>query len=126
MEACERGTMTGYAEIDGSASFSASPTTEGVRGWNCTGEPIRVRRRAAGDYDIVFDGQDYRIQMGLVSADYSSPNVIATVSQAFQIGRENPSANDWPYPTVGIMVRLRDHNGNPVDAKFRVMALPRP
>lgn len=126
MNNCERGTMTGYVEVNGSSSFPSTPTTQGVSGWNCTGKPIRVKRNGVGDYHVVFDDQDYLIQMAVASADYYSPNIVATTSQAFQIGRENNSATEWPYPTVGVMVRLRDHNGAAVDGTFRLMAMPRP
>ena len=126
LDKCERGSMTGYAEINGSSSFPSTPTANGVSGWNCTGAPIRARRTGTGSYEVVFDNQDYLIQMAIGSADYYHPTTTVSVSQAYQIGHGDGSGGSFPYPTVGVIVNLRDHNGSPVDGRFRVMAMPRP
>jgi hypothetical protein len=125
LQKCQRGTLSGYARVEASSSFPSSPTTSGVSGWNCTGQGIKVLRLGVGMYEVVFYGQDYMLQTGVANTDFYSAGTSVQVSNAVQIGYGDGSAGGWPYPTVGLEVRVLNAAGSPVDAPFRLMAVPR-
>ena len=121
---CGLGTVTGAAWVNATSDFPSTPTTTDVIGWNCTGQPVTVKRRAVGEYMVVFAGQNDFLPLAVGSADIRAPATgYVQVSEALPIGNNKPDG--WPNPTFGFLVGVRDGGGNPIDERFELIVTRR-
>jgi hypothetical protein len=115
VEPCAEGAVSGYAFVDGSPSFSATPGTAGVlHSHNCTGETIRARRAGNGSYEVVFDGQQELNRLATASAQPA----LASVSVAPAATLVNPA---WAPGTIGFTVHVSRHDGVSLDDGFTIV-----
>ena len=121
---CGLGTVTGAVWVNATSGFPNTPTPTDVIGWNCTGLPVTVKRRAVGEYMVVFEGQNDFLPLAVGNADFRMPATgYAQVSEALPIGNNKPDG--WPVGTFGFLVGVRDGGGTPVDEPFELMVTRR-
>lgn len=103
------GAIHGYARVIASASFSSTFTTDGVeQPYNCSGQPVEVRRTGMGFYEVRFDGTSGGVAVATnMQAPSASPSSFSvalsrTSSGTFvaAVSDLNNSLADWPFVIV--------------------------
>jgi hypothetical protein len=122
VDSCGPGSLAAYVEVDASASFPASLTGSGVRGFACEG-PALARRSAEGFYIVCFPELEPEA-LGTVTSgtDHDfGPSLGTDNLVTFTRGVNDPACGD----AAQISVRSVDVDGGLEDADFGLIVAAR-
>ncbi len=104
------GQIKGFARVLASATFSATFTTTGVTGYNCSGGTVEARRVATGHYRVRFNGTSLTQGVGTSQDPDAGFNFDFVVMG--QVAGTPPEFDVW----------VIHHDGNAEDQAFNVLA----